>query len=473
MILNALIEQEKQKILFGNVMVATISAVATEIAVGAVLWNSLSHFLILSWFGYMLFCTAVQLVGVFARKMEPFKSKKWPLYCYFSGCITEAVGWAIGIHALFPDNLHLQAFLIIVLVCVAIAALPIFCAYFFLYMGYALVIMVGISTKFAFLNAPTGFTLFILSLFLMWILFDLGKRYSETLEASLKLRFENEDLAHRTLLAKEQVESANQELSSEIVARKKAQEHLKEAKEKAEAANRAKGNFLSNVSHELRTPLNAIIGYSELLQDEVSDIGGMDGLLPDLDRIRKSGKHLLSMIEEVLELSKSESDHTNLKPSCVDLLALLDEISATIDPIIQKNGNVLEVKVPEGFDSFQITTDETKLRQILLNLLSNAAKFTQQGKIQFLVEAQRAGDPAAQLLFKVIDTGIGISQEALPCLFEPFFQAQNSHGGTGLGLAISQNYAKLLGGTLCVTSQKGQGSTFELTLPVTPTPTHG
>lgn len=443
MYLKRLVEQERQNILFGNVLVSTIATFATEIVVVISLWNSVSHSMLGKWFFFMVCAAAIQLTGAIPKSF----------YVYVAGCILEAFGWAAAMHVLFPENPHLQAFLVIILVCVTIAGLLVFSPYFLLYLTHASIIVLGISTKFVLLGTQTGFALFILSLFFWWMLFDLGKRYGKTLETSLTLRFKNEALVHSTMFAKEQVERVNQSLSNEIRVRKAAEE-------KAETANRAKSVFLANVSHELRTPLNAILGYCELLQDEVIEEATRDNLLSDLGRIQKAGKHLLCLIEEVLALSKAESQHTNLQWSPVLLFPLLEGVVATVDPMMREHQNVFEFKMEKNLSSITLMTDATKLRQILLNLLSNAAKFTHQGKVQLQVEKQENN-----LMFQVQDSGIGIAPEKLLSIFEPFFQADTHHMGTGLGLAISQAYAKLLGGTLLVASQKEQGSTFTLRIP--------
>lgn len=479
------ISNERKKILFGNVFVSTICATIIEIAIARTLWDFAPHDLIIKWFLYMMVCVSVQLMGVFGVKhsykknleltVNPILSTKviesdqseikrstfnGPFYAYFFGCSLEAVGWALAIHLLWPHETLLQSFLIVVLLAVAIAGLPVFCAYFPLYLAFASTIVIGLGSKFAMLGTEVGYTLCALAVVLFWILFDIGKRYSETLNASLRLRFENESFAENAIAAKTHLENVNATLSDEIIARKEAEENLKSAKEKAEAASQAKSVFLANISHELRTPLNAIIGYSELLQEEVQDFDEAGNLLPDLGRIQKAGKHLLSMIEEVLELSKAESNHTRVDFKPVALAPLFESVFATIQSLLEKNENHFEKHFYEGWDTDTLMTDETKLRQILVNLLSNAAKFTHKGHVSFSLEKRMGNTPA--IIFMIKDDGIGISKEALPYLFEPFFQGQTSHAGTGLGLAISQNYAKLLKGELTVTSEKEVGSIFTL-----------
>lgn len=232
----------------------------------------------------------------------------------------------------------------------------------------------------------------------------------------------------------------------------------------AEEANRAKSHFLSNMSHELRTPLNAIIGYSEMLQEEAHSL--QPDFIPDLQKIRASSKHLLSLINDILDLSKIEAGKMELIMERFQLKAMIKDVVTTMQPLVQKNGNALEVHTPPAPAAF--FGDETRLRQILLNLLSNACKFTHQGEVRLeLTEINR--DSREWVVFQVSDTGIGMTREQLGTLFRAFVQADASitrkYGGTGLGLVISQRLSKLMGGQIEVQSEMGKGTTFTLSLP--------
>jgi signal transduction histidine kinase len=238
---------------------------------------------------------------------------------------------------------------------------------------------------------------------------------------------------------------------------------LSEAKEAAETANRAKSEFLANMSHELRTPLNAIIGYAELLQEEAEDRND-ETLTDDLSKVRNAGRHLLGLISNVLDLSKVEAGKMEVDLQETRLDALLAEIDDTVRHLVAEKGNVFEVTNTATVAAF--TTDTQKLRQMLLNLLGNAAKFTRDGEVRFAVTE----DPVGSLNFIVSDTGVGMSADQLSKILEPFSQADaevtRKYGGTGLGLAITKNYAELLGGRLDVESEPGQGSRFTISLPI-------
>ena len=238
---------------------------------------------------------------------------------------------------------------------------------------------------------------------------------------------------------------------------------LREAKDMADQANRAKSIFLAKMSHELRTPLNAVIGFSEILLDDVELDGKGSRTKADLQRINSAGKHLLSLVTDVLDLSKIESNHIDLKIEKFDLNEMVGEVVATVEPMVVENKNKLVVKCPP--DLGIVSTDPTKLRQAALNLLSNAAKFTQNGTVTLTVRRRKrpAGD---WIEIQVQDTGIGIAKEDIGRLFQNFGQANrstaNKYGGTGLGLALSQKLCALMGGAISVKSEFGQGSSFSI-----------
>ncbi len=266
---------------------------------------------------------------------------------------------------------------------------------------------------------------------------------------------------------------------------------LENAKKNAESANIAKSQFLANMSHELRTPLNAILGYSEILTEE-SEILGLEDFLPDLEKIQTAGKHLLSLINDILDLSKIEAGKMRIYWESFHIPSLIDEIVATVKPLMKKNNNVFQIECDSNINIMY--SDMTKVRQILLNLLSNAAKFTHQGKItlkawvipgkeeenqweehHFLPLALACPLPHTQkgedwICFEVRDTGIGMSENEQHRLFEAFIQGDTSatrkYGGSGLGLTISRHFCQMMGGEILVDSELEKGSIFTVRLPL-------
>ena len=264
-------------------------------------------------------------------------------------------------------------------------------------------------------------------------------------------------------------------------------QQVQEKSRELEIVSQHKSDFLANMSHELRTPLNAIIGYSEMVQEELEDLG-QDGLVPDLGKINAAGKHLLGLINDILDLSKIEAGKMDLFLETFNVPDLVRDVAAIVRPLVDKNANTLVVSCPDDLGGMH--ADLTKVRQALFNLLSNAAKFTDHGTITLTVRrddglpspSQRGGavgiqgphgravGRGAHLAFEVSDTGIGMTDEQVGRLFEAFSQAEAStrsrYGGTGLGLAISRQFCRLMGGDIAVASTYGRGSTFTVRLPV-------
>ncbi len=270
-------------------------------------------------------------------------------------------------------------------------------------------------------------------------------------------------------LAKQQgIVSLNIALEREIQERKVVEQDLIHTRNQAEEASRAKSRFLANMSHELRTPLNAIIGYSEMIQEMVSENDFDTGeLIDDTGKINSAGRHLLSLINDILDISKIEAGKMQLSIEAFNVDALVEDVIGTLKPLADARSNRLRIEYREPAGTIQ--GDPVKLRQVLFNLVSNAVKFTDAGQVEVHYEREQQGSES-RIVFKVRDTGIGMNPEGIKELFQPFSQADASttrrFGGTGLGLAISRSYVTMLNGTISVTSEEGKGSEFVVTLPV-------
>ncbi|MGU3537667.1 response regulator [Methylobacterium sp. A54F] len=254
-------------------------------------------------------------------------------------------------------------------------------------------------------------------------------------------------------------------LNIDISGRKEAEAGVEAARRAAEAANLAKSQFIANMSHELRTPLSAVIGYSEMLGEELEDLG-QAALLPDLRKIEAAARHLLSLINDVLDISKIEAGRMTVSAEDFSVEALVADVADATGSLVEKKRNRFETRL--GPDLGTMRQDQTKIRQCLLNLIGNAAKFTENGLIALSVERRRE-DAADWVQFSVADTGIGLSPEQIGRLFERFAQADESttrqFGGTGLGLAITRAFCRKMGGDITVESRPGAGATFTIRLP--------
>ncbi len=254
-------------------------------------------------------------------------------------------------------------------------------------------------------------------------------------------------------------------IKEDITALKNTESELIKAKEDAESATKTKSAFLAQMTHELRTPLNAILGYSALMEEEAEETGVKE-FIPDLQKIQSAGKHLLGLINNILDLAKIEAGKVEIDYETVDLRKLIDKLEHVIHPLAEKNGNVFLVETQEDFG--EVSTDSTKLLQILINLLGNACKFTKNGTVKLTVRTEMVEDNE-WFVFEVSDTGVGMTKDQCQKVFGEFEQADSSttrkFGGTGLGLSISKLYCEMMGGHIFVESEEGKGSSFIVKLP--------
>ncbi len=276
-------------------------------------------------------------------------------------------------------------------------------------------------------------------------------------------------LAYMTILSLfyETVLRISLSLEQETIDQRSKLTMVRAAMEAAELASKRKSIFLAKMSHELRTPLNAVIGYAEMLRENFEDRDDAGQKMQDLDRIHAAGRHLLALVNTVLDLSSIESNRLELSTEAVDVASLIAEVTATASPLIAKRDNRLVVNMPQPLGTMEL--DPLKVRQSLLNLLSNAAKFTTKGTIMMTV-LSRTTDRGEWMTLEVTDNGIGMSPDGLRRIFEDFSQAENDtaskFGGTGLGLALTRRFCRMMGGTIDVRSERGVGTSFTIEIPI-------
>ena len=290
----------------------------------------------------------------------------------------------------------------------------------------------------------------------------------ERIKAEKALAQVKNELEIRVKKRTTELQEAVQQLRIEMVERLKVEGILQTALHQAQASSQAKSTFLANMSHELRTPLHAIIGFSDLLLEEVVDQKLYD-LLPDVEKIHQSGYHLLTLINDILDLCKVEAGQIPLSLETFEVASFVHDVVTCLQPLAEQNQNTVQICCKNNLDIME--GDITKIRQILYNIISNALKFTHQGKVTVTLKREHNED-SDWICFEVTDTGIGISREQQKNLFQAFTQVDNSlsreYGGTGLGLAITHHYCKMLGGQISVFSQLGVGSKFTVYLPTAP-----
>jgi signal transduction histidine kinase len=416
-----------------GIMAASISLV--------VLWSHIPDRLLIGWGAVAIACLIIRLALCldFRRIQDDDAAVLRRLWPQVIGIGATGLLWGLfGASFYLPEDPELRGFILLVLAAVLGGGTVFYAGYLPAHLCYTL--LCGLPTAIAaFWHGTTASIAFgIMALCFIVSMHAAARTLNRSIVGMMRLQREKSDLA----------------LS------------LQAAKEAAEVANRSKSKFVADLSHELRTPLNAVIGYSEMLLEDANAQGQYEQI-DDLKKINYAGKHLLSLLNSVLDLAKIEAGKMEVFAERVELAHLIEDVSASAAYLAAKNGNKLVIE--RGDDLGATELDATKLRQVLLNLLSNAAKFTKEGTIT-LTAMRGADGPQHHLRIAVRDTGIGMSAETLERLFNDFVQAdastQAKYGGTGLGLALSRKLCRVMGGDMQVESELGRGSCFTIILPI-------
>jgi signal transduction histidine kinase/ActR/RegA family two-component response regulator len=408
-----------------------------------VLWETVPHTMLLAWGAVLLVHQAIRIFhyrGYVRAKPTPRESAKWGRLYIVATTLAGLIWGSAGVLFYAPDSLISQLYLCLVLFGIASLTIPTLAIFAPAFYPLPILVLTPFIARALMSGERHQAALAMPLIIALLAALTFGRRISKIVDESIARRFQNVHLI----------------------------ELAERARAEAEASSRTKSQFLATMSHELRTPLNAIIGYSELMTEHPARFGTQSAKEP-LERILRAGRHLLNLINELLDLAKIEAGRIVLVYEDTDVGALVSDVVDTARSLAEKNRNTLVLEMPAGLE--RIRTDRKRVTQVLLNLLSNACKFTSDGHVTLRVTPVEDGERKC-IDFAVTDTGIGMTPEQMAHLFREFSQGDTStaqrYGGTGLGLAISRRLCQMMGGRLTVESEPGKGSTFTARLPATP-----
>ena len=451
-------------VLYKQGLLAYLGTAAASTVAILLLWSDVPKYLLVSWgvavfisigfaFGWSVAFKRLHIYPKYIKRLD----YAFTVQAFFHG----SVWGSLGLLVFYTDNDQILMGVIITLVGMATGSITTTAAVYRSFLAYMLPTMLPISISLVIYNEAQQWNLVGGLLILYTIVIAVaGFEFHRSLRDSFQLRNQNADLVDTLVMEKTKTEGMVKMLEKEIIEREKAEDQIRDAMQAAEDANSAKSRFLANMSHEIRTPMASIIGFAEMLLEDDDP----EERIRSTHTIINNGKHLLEGINDILDLSKIESDKLEVEQIDVPIVAMLYEIESTFGRLVKEKNVDFDLRFDYPVPAM-IHSDPTRIRQIIFNLMSNAIKFTDSGKIAMKVSFDQARN---QLAISVSDNGIGMNEEQLSRLFQPFTQADISttrqYGGTGLGLTISRRLARMLGGDLVCESEAGKGSTFILTV---------
>ncbi len=452
--------REQVTLVADNSRMSNIMSLLLALIFCAIIWESVEHALIYYWFAFMTLIAALRIWLGHRRKLENLDSQKqdsldaW----YLSFILLTAAGWGAASYFLFPSEAVAQIAVAFIVAGIVAGGLPVFSPVIRFYYLYISLVLIPFTARMFMLDEQFNVLGVLSTLFLLGMA-SAGRRVNRSMMTALELRFHNESLVKFLSQARNESEDLNEELSAEIEQRKKIEKELHKAKELAETASRIKSEFLANMSHEIRTPMNGILGTLQLLQGT-----SLEELQKEYVSIAyNSGESLLALLNDILDFSKIEAGKLELEYIPFDMSQITKELCVLLKGKADERGIVLVDEVTSDLPPV-IKGDPVRIRQILANLMTNAIKFTEQGEVKVRVSMLENTEKSVRLRMEVIDTGIGIPEEAQRKLFNSFTQADGSttrkYGGTGLGLAIVRQLVTMMHGRLGVESELGKGSCF-------------
>ncbi len=452
--------QEQIKRVEQNASLSNLISMVVATLLAAVLWVESSHDLILLWMGYMALITVIRFgMGYQQRKLSDNHKfdKRFASY-YLIAILLTASGWGMAGYFLFPAVPAQQLMLGFVLSGIASGGVLVMAPILKLYLVYLSLIILPITVRF-FQMGDDYTILAFTTIFYVVLMGSIGARINESFLKSLEIRFHNESLIKFMSQARNESDDLNEELSTEIEQRKRVEKELHKAKEVAEAASKTKSEFLANMSHEIRTPMNGVLGTLQLLQG--SEL--TESQRQYVNIAHSSGESLLALLNDILDFSKIEAGKLELELIPFDLHSLGNELTI----LLKQKADERQVELTTDIDTqipHVIKGDPVRIRQILVNLMTNAIKFTEKGTVTIKAIALEKKPGSVRIRLEVNDTGIGIAEENQRKLFNSFTQADGSttrkYGGTGLGLAIVRQLVTMMRGRLGVESEEGKGSCF-------------